>query len=83
LHGVHSASEIGKNAIARRAENPATVRGDQAINDDSVCSQRAERPDLIPPHQPTVALDIGCEDRGELPFDGLGFHVSAPPQPKV
>jgi hypothetical protein len=35
----------------------------------------------ISPHQAAVAFDIGGENRGELPFDRLGFQTSAPPRP--
>ena len=33
----------------------------------------ADSRDLIVTHQATVALDIGTKDRGELPFDAVGF----------
>ena len=35
--------------------------------------------DFISPHQADVTLDIGGENRGELPFDGVRFQPSAPP----
>jgi len=39
--------------------------------------------DFISPHQADVTLDIGGENRGELSFDRVRFHGSAPPQPRV
>ena len=31
---------------------------------------------LISPHQTAIALDIRCEDRGRLSFDGVRFQGS-------
>jgi hypothetical protein len=56
------------------------MQGDQAIDDDPVRRERAERADLIKRHQAAVALDIGCKDRGELPFNGVRFQGSTPPR---
>ena len=50
------------------------MRGDQPIDGDPVLGEGAEGADLIEPHQAAVALHIGCEDRGELSFDLLGFQ---------
>src|SRR5215469_3295535 len=55
------------------------MRGDQPINDDSVCCEGAKGADLISPHEAAVALHIGGEDRRELPFERAGFQGSAPP----
>jgi hypothetical protein len=74
LHGIHSAGEFSDEAIASRIENPASMRDNQPINDDPVSGEDAECADLILPHQAAVALDIGGEDRGELPFDPMGFQ---------
>ena len=74
LHGIDGAGEIGDEAIASRVEDPTAMRGDQAIDDDPVSGEGAERADLIEPHQAAVALDIGGEDRGELPFDRVRFQ---------
>jgi hypothetical protein len=62
LHGVHSTSEVSDETIASRVEDPTAMRGDQAIYDDPVRGEGAERVDLILPHQSAVALDIGCEE---------------------
>src|ERR1700747_1341981 len=50
------------------------MRGDQPIDGEPVLGEGAEGADLILPHQAAVALHIGCEDRGELSFDLLGFQ---------
>ncbi len=76
LHGINGAGEIGKNAVACRGEDPTAMRGDQPIDDDPVSRERAERADLIEPHQAAVALDIRGEDRGELPLDRVRFQGS-------
>src|SRR5690348_6113903 len=79
LHGIDGADEIGDEAIASRVEDPTAMRGDQAVDDGSVTVESAERADLISLHESAVAFDIGCEDRGELPFDRTFFQGSAPP----
>jgi len=77
--GVDGAGEISDEAIARRVEDPTAMRAYQPIDDDPVRGEGAERAHLVLPHQAAVALDIGGEDRGELPFDRVGFQGSAPP----
>jgi len=74
LDGIHSAGEIGDEAIASRVEDPTAMRGDQVIDDDPIRGQGAKGADLIEPHQAAVAFDIRGEDRGELPFDGVRFQ---------
>jgi hypothetical protein len=82
-HGINGAGEISDEAVASRVEDPASVRGDQAIDDDPVCGEGAEGADLISPHETAVAFDIGCEDRGKLSFDGVRFQGSAPPRSSI
>jgi hypothetical protein len=48
--------------------------GDQPIDDDTVSRKSAKGANLIQPHETAIALDIGGEDRGELPFDGVRFQ---------
>jgi hypothetical protein len=79
LHGIHGAGEIGKDAVASSVEDPTAMRGDQAIDDDSVGRESAKSADLILPHQAAIAFDIRCEDRRELSFNPVGFQGSAPP----
>ena len=38
--------------------------------------EAAAQPCLISPHQTAIALDIRCEDRGRLSFDGVRFQGS-------
>jgi len=33
LHCIHGAGEVGQDAVARRVEDPAPTRGDEAIDD--------------------------------------------------
>ena len=71
---INCAGEIGDEAVARRGEDPAPMRGDQPISDNPVCREPAKRANLVLPHEATVALHIGGEDCGELSFDGDRFH---------
>ena len=82
LHGVHRAGEGGDETVARRVEDPTPMRGDQAIDYDPVSRERAEGAEFISAHQAAVALDVGCEDRRKLPFDGVRFQGSPPPRPE-
>ena len=50
LHGIHSAGEIGDEAVARCIEDPTAMRGDQAIDYDPVGREGAKGADLIEPH---------------------------------
>jgi hypothetical protein len=59
------------------------MRGNQVIDDGSVTVEGPERADLISLHESAVAFDIGCEDRGGLPFDGVRFQDSAPPRSTI
>ena len=83
LHGVHSAGEIGENAVPSRAKDPTPMRGDQPVDNGPVGREGAKGADLISAHQAAISLDIGCEDRGELPFDPVGFQNSAPPRSSI
>ena len=76
LRGTHGAREIGDQTVTSRAENPTAMRGDEAIDDDPVGRERSKGTDLIPTHEGAVAGDIGGENRGELPFDGMRFQGS-------
>ena len=76
LHDIHGAREIGNETVTSRVENPTAMRGDQAIDDNPVSCERSKGTDLIPTHEGAVAGDIGGENRGELPFDGMRFQGS-------
>jgi hypothetical protein len=75
LHGIHGTGEIGDETVTRRVEDPTAMRGDQVIDDDPIRGEDAKGTDLISPHQATVALNICCEDRSELSFDGVRFQA--------
>jgi hypothetical protein len=83
LHGIDSAGEVSDKAIASRVEDSTAMSGDQPIDDDPIRGEGAKGANLIEPHQAAVALDIGGEDRGELPFDGVRFQGSAPPRSSI
>src|SRR5262249_1019595 len=55
LNGIHGTGEIGDETVASRAEDPASMRGDQVIDDNPIGRERAEGADLIPPHEAAVA----------------------------
>jgi len=74
LHGIDGAGEIGDETVARDVEDPTAMRGDQAIDDDPIRGEIAERSNFVESHQAAVRLDIGCEDCGELPFDRVRFQ---------
>ena len=81
--GIHCTAEIGKDAVARRVEDPTSMRGDQAIDNGPVCGEGAKSANLIAPHEAAVAFDIGCKDRRELSFDPMGFQGSTPPRSSI
>jgi hypothetical protein len=65
LHGIHGTGEIGKNAVARRIEDPTAMSGDQAIDDGPVRGKGAKRADLIE-HPSTSAAKIAESFRSTL-----------------
>jgi hypothetical protein len=73
LDRVDGAGEIRNNAIAGGIENPSAVAGNQSIEDRPVRLQRAQRANLVQPHQAAVLGNIGRKDCGKLSFDYLAF----------
>ena len=69
LHGVHRASELRKDAIARRVRDAASVLTNDPIEDRAPFGQPRERADLVSAHEAAVALHICCEDRDEASAD--------------
>jgi hypothetical protein len=47
LHGIHSAGEIGKNAVTSRVEDPTSMRAYQTMDDDPVSREGAECANFI------------------------------------
>src|SRR4051812_7959236 len=68
-----ASTALAKSArtLSQRVEDSTAMRGNQVIDDGSVTVEGPERADLISLHESAVAFDIGCEDRGGLPFDGV------------
>ena len=69
LHGVHSASELRKDTIARRVRYAAPVFPNEPVEDRAPFGQPFERADLVSAHEAAVALDICCEDCDEASAD--------------
>src|SRR5215831_12454756 len=79
-HRVDDAREFREHAVAGGLDDAATVLADLRIDQLSAMRFQAfERAFLVRSHQPRVTRDIGGEDRGETPLDGL-FHSL--PQPR-
>jgi hypothetical protein len=74
-HGFHGAGKLGDHAIASTAEHPASVLGDQRVDDCTVRAQGAKSALLICAHEARVARDIGAENGSKLAFGALGFHT--------
>ena len=62
LHGVHSASELRKDTVARRVRYAAPVVPNEPVEDCAPFGQPLERADLIGAHEAAIAFDIRCED---------------------
>jgi len=59
------------------------MRSDQGIDDGPVSVEGAKRADLILPHEAAVAFHIGCENSGELSFDGARFQPRHLPEESI
>ena len=69
LHGVHGASELRKDTVARRVRYAAPVFPNEPVEDCAPFGQPLERADLISAHEAAVAFDIRCEDCDEASAD--------------
>src|SRR5262249_14176583 len=69
LHGVHSASELRKDTVARRVRYAAPMVPNEPVEDRASFGQSLERADLVVTHVTAVALDICCEDCDEASAD--------------
>jgi hypothetical protein len=66
LDGVDRIGEVGDDTVPGAAEDALAMGGDQLVEDDATGGEPAQGADLVPPHQPAVACDIGRKDRREL-----------------
>jgi len=82
LHGesarnrLDDARELDQQAVADRLDDAAVVLGDLGI--DKFAAKRLEPRERAFPHQPTVARDIGREDRRQPALRPLPFHRGPP-----
>jgi hypothetical protein len=77
LDGIDRTGEIGDDAVAGAAEDAPAIGRDAPVEDRAAGGQPAQGADLVLPHQPAVAFDIGREDRREL-ADRLFFLAHGP-----
>jgi hypothetical protein len=77
LHGIERAREIGDDTVAGGIEDATAVRRDQLIDDGPASLQPAERANFVARHQPAVAGNVGCENRGQFAFDRMNGHPSS------
>jgi hypothetical protein len=73
-HSLHRAAELRQHAVAAGAEDPAFMPGYQSVDDVTVFAEGLERRFLVSAHEARIALDIGSEDRGQLPLDAICWH---------
>ena len=66
LDGIHRARELGQEAVTGGVGHPPRVAADELGQDGKMARELAQRPDLIEPHEPSVARDVGREDGCEL-----------------
>ena len=69
LHGLHGASKLRKDTIARRVRYAAPVVPNEPVEDCAPFGQPLERADLVRAHKAAVALHICCEDCDEASAD--------------
>ena len=69
LHGIHGASKLGKDTIARRVRYAAPMLSNKPIEDRAALGEPLERADLIRTHEAAIALHVCRKDSYELPGD--------------
>jgi len=69
-------NKFSPQALGLHSPPSANLRGCERV---FAFVEGAKSGNLVLPHQTAIALDIGCEDRGELSLDGVRFQGSAPP----
>src|SRR6516164_10671765 len=80
LDRVDRTCEIRHQAVPGGIEYSTAMGGDQSIENRPVRLKRAQRADLVQPHQAAVLGNIGGKDHRELSFDDLDVCHLAPPQ---
>jgi len=75
--GADHRGELDQDAVAGGLEHSSAMLRDARIGRDPMLMHRLRRARLVEPHQPTVADDIGREDRSET--TGRGHGCGGPP----
>ena len=66
LDGVYRAHKVGDDTIASATKDAPTMGCDVLVENGATGGQPAQCADLVLPHKPAIARDIGGEDRREL-----------------
>jgi len=78
-HSLDDARKFGQEAVARRLEDAAAMRGDRRV--DQLGAQQLQprqRALLVDAHQPRIARHIGGKDRSKAPRSRhFAAHVEA------
>ena len=75
-HCLDRAAKLGQHAVAAGAEDAALVSGDQPVDHVAILAEALECRFLVRAHKARIPLDIGCEDRGQLPRDFIFRQVT-------
>jgi len=82
MHGLDHARKLDEHAVTRRLDDPPLAYGDAGVG--HLLPQLLEgrdRPGLVDAHEPTVADDVRCKNRGKSAFHlalPAAGHYSAP-----
>jgi hypothetical protein len=68
VHRLDHARELGEYAVARRVHEPPVMIFNLRVNYLAMGGKRAQRCFFILPHKAAIAVNVGAEYGGELPF---------------
>jgi hypothetical protein len=72
---IEHTREFCEHAVAGGVRDPASMPGDELVDNGTTGRQCRHRRFFVAMHQAAVALDIGCEDRDKAPFQLGCFHI--------
>src|ERR1700733_6851553 len=78
-HGIDRAGEIGDDTVPSGVENAAPMRCDKSVDNGPVRFQPSKRANLVAPHQPAVAGNVGGEDRRKFALYRVDGHACTSP----
>src|ERR1700733_2586892 len=78
-HGIDRAGEIGDDTVPSGVEDAAPMRRDQVVDNGPVGFQPRKRANLVAPHQPAVAGNVGGEDRRKFALYRVDGHACTSP----